>query len=169
LLFVFFQLQRSQAVADFWRHGFDAHAFLHHQLAGKRFSGGAFVSQVESHAAILTFLIPAKAAVGNLFGRQILKAAQYGIVLWNFEFPARDCDSQQTGKWAEGRGWCSHGCRDEGNRRWWDGWGKAAMVDIKLASGGNAGVMMRVMAMLLIVLFIVVMLVRRSRFRLSHV
>jgi preprotein translocase subunit SecG len=38
-----------------------------------------------------------------------------------------------------------------------DGCGKATLVGVRLASGGNAGVMMRVMAVLLVVMFVMVM------------
>ena len=89
--------------------------------AGKRFPVGAFVSQVESDATILTFLIPAEAAVGNVFGREKLEAAQYRVVFGNLEFPAENCDPHQAGKWPEGRGWRGHGCRDGGSRGSLDG------------------------------------------------
>jgi hypothetical protein len=38
-----------------------------------------------------------------------------------------------------------------------DGCGKATLIGVRLASGGNAGVMMRVMAVLLVVMFVMVM------------
>src|SRR5205823_15051178 len=53
------------------------------------------IAGVVGHAAILALLVPAEAAVGDVFRRQELKATQQHIVLGNFQFLAQNRDLNQ--------------------------------------------------------------------------
>src|SRR5438552_6603190 len=90
-----FQLKVAETIGDFrgdFRH---SHVFLHQQLAGKRSMLLGAVASVVGNPAILAFLIPAKAPVSDVFGRQKLKTAQQHVVLRDFKLFAENRDLDQ--------------------------------------------------------------------------
>src|SRR5258708_19322277 len=72
--------QFAQAVADFARGFGDQHAFLDHQLAGKRGAALRAGTHVIVDTAVLAFLVPAEAAQRDIFRGKILKGAQEHVV-----------------------------------------------------------------------------------------
>jgi hypothetical protein len=86
----------AEAEPDFLADFSNPHAFGHEQLAGQRSASLRAFARVVAHAAVLAILIPAKAAVGNWFGGEVLQAAQNRIVFWNFDLLLQKFDGNQT-------------------------------------------------------------------------
>ena len=104
-----FLLQQAfQTVPDFRADLGQPHIFFHHQLAGKRGAARGALAPIKRDAAILAVLIPAEAAIGNSFGREILKTAQHWIVFWNFKVAVQYGDFHQPRKRPEQSGRRGH-------------------------------------------------------------
>lgn len=98
----------AQAKPNFLTDFPDAHAFGDQQFAGQ---GGPLLSpftHVVGHATVLAIFVPAKAAVGNWLGGEVLETPQQRIVLGNLHFSAEKFDGDQARVGAEEGGRRGH-------------------------------------------------------------
>ena len=98
----------AQAEPDLLAHFLDAHAFRHEQFAGERSAFLSPFAHVVRRATVLAVFIPAKPAIRDRFGSEVLQASQERIVLRDINLPAQKFDAHQAGEGAEERGGSGH-------------------------------------------------------------
>src|SRR5580704_13144005 len=91
----------SQTADQFRSELRNGHPFGNHIFATENRAGLIVVEQLAIDAAILAFLIPAKAAVRNRLGADELEAAQNGVLLGNEESFPQDADFHEPLKRTE--------------------------------------------------------------------
>ena len=87
----------------------DDHAGNDNKFTGEHGAGFLIVGQLAGDLAILAFLIPAEAAVGDGLGADVLEPAEDGVLLGDLESLSEDDDFDETLKWTKyfGHDWMS--------------------------------------------------------------
>jgi hypothetical protein len=85
-----------EAILEFGADFGNFHARAHQELAAQEFVRAIFIGKFSDDAAVLTVLIPAKAAIGDGFRTDVLKAAKNRILLGDLESFPHNLDFDQT-------------------------------------------------------------------------
>jgi hypothetical protein len=82
----------TEAPLEFLAHVGNFHAGHNDEFAREHFAGLVVIGELAAHTAVLTILIPAKAAIGNGFRTNELETSKKRVALRDLEFLAHDDD-----------------------------------------------------------------------------